>query len=255
MPKYKYVKNRMGLWHEKRPAKAKTLKKKIQKEIQKGVTNYKAIRPRSITLKKAVLSFPYTALLTLATPNAVNTEVFQNYSFRINSIFDPDQGILGDNNITVSGFQHIFGTTGVNHVDGQFAEWTVLKAKTETLFISVTSNPIICATWFSSPMPDQTFDYRTLTNGQKWYKERVLTDTKASATIKSTWDACAFTGDDVRDSDKYKGKYNMDVSNPISMTLLVRNFNKEAANHDIQIRLKINYIVECTAPRQLEQGV
>lgn len=236
--------------------KAEDLEKKIQRAVSRGVTSYASIRTRSLIPKKSIIRFPYTALITIATLDSQFTENFNSFQFRVNDIFDPDQrGGLGEDNITATGFQHVFGTSQNNFQDGIYQNFTVLKNDISVTFVNESLEQGAIVGTYIQTINGASLDYRTMTNQPQWYKERVLGVTDQSvATIKYKLDLAKYVGSDVRDLREYRGTQASSPPNLIRLYVLARNMNNTPEPNAIQVRIKMNYIVECTVPRDLEKG-
>lgn len=233
------------------------LNKKIAKAVQRGVTSYAGLRSRSLIPKKSVLYFPYTALITLDTPNAFASEDFTQVQYRLNDIFDVDTSTLGLNNITATGFQHVFGTAVNGYQDGIYQEFTVLSTDVEVTFLNEERIGGICAL-YCNQVSGADLDYRTMTNQPKWYKERIYTPgfgAGSKQTIRMKWDAARFVGSDVRDLSEYRGSNNSSPANTVYLYVLARNMNLEETVNSLQVRVKLRFKVECTIPRDLEKGI
>ena len=247
------------MYRAKRPkskSNSKSLEKKIQKAVTRGVTSYDSIRTRSLIPKKSVIRFPYTALITVPTFDSTFTEDFNSFQFRVNDIFDPDQrGGLGEDNITATGFQHVFGTSQNNFQDGVYQNFTVLKNDISVTFVNESlQQGAIVGTYIQS-INGASLNYRTMTNQPQWYKERVLGVTDQSiATISYKLDLAKYVGSDVRDLSEYRGTQSTSPPNLIRLYVMARNMNSTSETNQIQVRIKMNYVVECTIPRDLEKG-
>lgn len=237
-------------------SKSKNLEKKIQKAVARGVTSYASIRTRSLIPKKSIIRFPYTALLTVPTLDATFTENFNSFQFRVNDIFDPDQRAgLGEDNITATGFQHVFGTPGNNFQDGVYQNFTVLKNDISVTFVNESLEQGAIVGTYIQTINGANLDYRTMTNQPQWYKERVLGVTDQSvANISYKLDLAKYVGSDVRDLREYRGTQSSSPPNLIRLYVMTRNMNNTPEPNAIQVRVKMNYIVECTVPRDLEKG-
>lgn len=246
--KYKY----------KKKTNKKAIDAAVKRAVTRGVTSYSSIRARSLIPSKAVIKFPYTALITQFTPDATATEDFRANTFIINDIFDPDVGLIGDNNITATGFQHIFGTSENNYKDGIYQEFCVLKCDIQVDFCNeggVNGAPVIVATYFNG-VNNADLSYRTMTNQPIYYQEKILGNEVSGSsvtTLRRRFDAARFSGDDVRDIEREKGAFNRSPDNRVYLYVMSRSMN-QSNSEKVQLRVKLHYTVECTVPRDLQQG-
>lgn len=239
-------------------SKKKAMNAAIKRAVTRGVTSYSTIRARSLIPSKSVLRFPYTALITQNTPDATISEDFRANLFVINDIFDPSVAIVGDNNITATGFQHVFGTPANNYKDGIYQQFCVLKCDITVDFVNdagPNGAPVIVATYLNS-VNNADLNYRTMTNQPIYYQERVLGNEASGrgiTTLRRKFDAARFSGDDVRDIEKEKGAFNASPTNRVYLYVMSRSMNN-SPSQTVQLRVKLNYTVECTVNRDLEQG-
>lgn len=239
----------------------KTKKKKIAEEVRKavvrGVTSYSSLRSRSLIAKKSVITLPYSAVFEMKTQSAELNDTFIQRQFRLNSPYDPWTGQDVDpNNITCTGFQHVFGTSANGYRDGIYQDYTVLRTKITLTMLNEDIGQGAIVGQYINAVNGANLNFYSIANQPKWYKERIILGGNPTAvtTMVTKWDAAKFVGSDVRDMDEYRGTYNSNPANIIYLYVLARNMYNVTLENVIKCRLKLEYTLECTLPRDLQQG-